>query len=217
MRVIKNIIQQRQKKMGAIGRILDTNHHNRSNSRRIDVDSEDQELINRKKQMVNAVDRYGALASENKRRQPPKTKAGFKPPTSHLDIFEKRQQEHDFQTLQKNFLKYLKENGMHDESIESSEFVGYNKFDREIDPETAILKAKMYRPRDDMKKQGKPILGEEKVLRQLRRLKTGDERVTPVDDGENGHASDSADDLPQLEIDSLIESAFCSEENAAWE
>lgn len=102
-------------------------------------------------------------------------------------------------------MRYLKDNDMLECSLESSQKVRYNKFDREIDPVTVECKQKMFRPRDELKKQGLPIPGVEKVITSLRK------RWSDQDD------SVLSEQIKGLEIDSLIESAFCSEENVDWE
>lgn len=77
--------------------------------------------------------------------------------------------EQSFKVLKKKFIKYLKENNMIEGSVESSEKVKYNKFDREIDPITQECIKKMKNPRDDLKKCGKPVLGLEKVIGSLKK------------------------------------------------
>lgn len=192
MQVIKQIIKNRQKRMASIARILE-------GGKQSVPTAGSQEAANMIRQEAGASSGGKGGAATIVR------KGTFRPPKSNFDYFTRRHAEQDFQTLQKKFLKYLKENNMYDESIESSRCVGYNKFDREIDPETEQLLAKMYRPRDELKKLGLPILGEEKVLEKLKRRRS-----------EDGLAEVSGD-LHELEIDSLIESAFCSEDNVDWE
>ena len=63
----------------------------------------------------------------------------------------------------------------------------------------------MIRPRDDQKKLGVSIPGVEKVINKLKK-RWSDQEDTSL-----------SEQLKSLEIDSLLESAFCSEENVDWE
>ena len=103
--------------------------------------------------------------------------------------------------LERYLKRFYKEKGLIDESIESSNFIGYDKFGRKRSRQMETLLEKMKRPRDLLHTQeGRLSLGEQKVYDLIKGLGPGGEPRRRKAEGDDKF----------FEMDSLIDSAFNS-------
>jgi len=109
--------------------------------------------------------------------------------------------ETDKDVLERYLKRFYKEKGLIDESIESSNFIGYDKFGRKRSRQMETLLEKMKRPRDLLHAQeGRLSLGEQKVYDLIKGLGPGGEPRRREAEGNDKF----------FEMDSLIDSAFNS-------
>ena len=168
------------------------------------------EIINRRAHNITEINKneYGLYDKKQAQERIKQTKR-FKDEAIDKNI--KRSKYYDIyinnQTDQNELERYLKrhykEQGLIEESIPSSNFMGYDKYGRKRDKEMEATLKKMLRPRE-LLGPGEISLGEQKVYDELIRLRGG----------QNKAFSQHGLHVP---IDSLIESAFNSEENHYWE